>query len=280
MLKRRRKEADAMAEKKAKEPSVHAGHRERIRERFLREGLDSFSQHEVLELLLTYAIPQKDVNPLAHALIDQFGSLSGVLDADESDLMQVSGIGKKAASLLCLMPHLLGYYMKNAMGERPMITNLLQARQYAASLFFGVHEERFYMVCLDKQGHVIYTQLLQKGTVDEVPIYPRTVVEIAIRHHACCVLLTHNHPGGISQPSQADYDATNAVIDALRPVGIGVVDHLILGGESVYSMTQHSEEGGQDDGFSYVMRSSHVPGRRGTLREDGERLFSLLPVGQ
>ena len=269
-----------MTEKKAKEPSVHAGHRERIRERFLKEGLDGFSQHEVLELLLTYAIPQKDVNPLAHALIDQFGSLSGVLDADESDLLQVSGIGKKAASLLCLMPHLLGYYMKNAMGERPMITNLLQARQYASTLFFGVHEERFYMICLDKQGRVTYTQLLQKGTVDEVPIYPRTVVEIAIRHHACCVVLMRNHPGGTCQPSQADYDATNAVIDALRPVGIGVVDHLILGGEHVYSMTQSSEGAGESGGFSYVMRSGHVPGRRGTLREEGDGLYCLLPIGE
>lgn len=259
--------------------SVHAGHRERLRERFLKEGLDGFSQHEVLELLLTYAIPQKDVNPLAHEMIDRFGSLAGVLDADESDLLQVSGIGKKAASLLCLMPKLLGYYVKNAMGERPAIRNLKEARQFVSSLFFGLHEERFYLACLDKQGSVIYTQMLQKGTVDEVTIYPRAVVEIAIRHHACSVLLTHNHPGGICQPSQADYDTTNAVIAALRPVGVGVLDHLIFNGQDVYSMNQHSEEAPITDSFSYVMRSSEVPGRRGSLKEDSGFCF-LFSVGE
>ncbi|MBP3657213.1 MAG: DNA repair protein RadC [Clostridia bacterium] len=260
-----------------KDSSIHAGHRERLRERFLQEGLDGFSQHEVLELLLTFVIPQKDVNPLAHTLIDHFGSLSGVLDADQNDLMQISGVGPKTASFLCLIPSLLGRYVKSAMGDRPLLETPALAKRYAASLFFGVHDERFYIVCLDKQSRAIYTRLLHQGTVDEVPVYPRTVAQIAIRHHACGVLLIHNHPGGIAQPSQADYEATTAVIQALSPLHIGVVDHLIFSGSEVYSMTEHSETGGESS-VSYVMRSSNVPGRRGTLKEEDEGLLFLSAV--
>ena len=177
--------------------NVHAGHRARLRERFLREGLDGFSEHEVLELLLTYAIPYKDVNPLAHALIARFGSLAGVLEADAAELRQVSGIGENAAVLLSLMPALLGRYQKSAMGERPILSNFAQAQTFCGALFFGAHDERFYIVCLDKSARVIHTEMLHRGTIDEVAVYPRPVVEIALRHHAHAVLLAHNHPGGI-----------------------------------------------------------------------------------
>ena len=248
--------------------NVHAGHRARLRERFLREGLDGFSEHEVLELLLTYAIPQRDVNPLAHALIARFGSLAGVLEADAAELRQVSGIGENAAVLLSLMPALLGRYQKSAMGERPILSNFAQAQTFCGALFFGAHDERFYIVCLDKSARVIHTEMLHRGTIDEVAVYPRPVVEIALRYHAHAVLLAHNHPGGIGEPSQEDYQATRALVAALRPVGIGVVDHLIFSGAKAHSMTMHSECGDeQPEEFSYFMRSRQVPGRRGALRE-------------
>ncbi len=110
--------------------NIHAGHRSRLRDRFMKEGLSGFSEHEILELLLTYAIPQRDVNPLAHALITRFGSLSGVLDAGEHELMQVDGIGKNAASLLCLMPELLGAYQKsNPKGEETLPYPMLEVQQ-------------------------------------------------------------------------------------------------------------------------------------------------------
>ena len=137
------------------EKAVHAGHRARLRERFLKEGLSGFSEHEVLELLLMFAIPQKDVNPLAHALIGRFGSLSAVLEASPAELMRVAGVGQNAAALLSLMPQLMGYYQHSAMGEKPSITNLSSARRYAGALFFGVHEERVYMICLDQSGRVL-----------------------------------------------------------------------------------------------------------------------------
>ena len=258
---------------------IHAGHRARLKERFLREGLSGFSQHEVLELLLTYAIPQRDVNPLAHALIARFGSLGGVLEASVSELEQVPGVGPNAATLLSLMPPLLSYYQRSGMGERPVISNLLQARTYCGALFYGAHEERFYVVCLDRGARVIHAEMLHRGTIDEVAVYPRPVVEIALRHHAHAILLAHNHPGGIGEPSQDDYTTTRAIVGALRPVGVGVVDHLIFAGGEVHSMTQHSEcDMCPPEEFSYFVRSRNVPGTRGALRENnGDELVTLRP---
>lgn len=192
------------------EKTVHAGHRARMKERFMKEGLSGFSEHEVLELLLMFAIPQRDVNPLAHRLIERFGSLSAVLETAPSELKRVDGVGENAAVLLSLMPQLLSYYQHSAMGSKPVITNLAEARRYAGALFFGLHEERVYMICMDQSGRVLRPALLHKGTIDQVQIYPREVVETALRYHAHAVLLAHNHPSGTAEPSQDDYDATRA----------------------------------------------------------------------
>ena len=202
------------------EKAVHAGHRARMRERFMKEGLSGFSEHEVLEFLLMFAIPQRDVNPLAHRLIDRFGSLSAVLESSPAELTRVDGVGENAAALLSLMPQLMGYYQHSAMGRKPVITNLAEARKYAGALFFGLHEERVYMICVDQSGRVLHPALMHRGTIDQVQIYPREVVETALRYHAHAVLLAHNHPSGMTEPSQDDYDSTRAVIGALNVIGV------------------------------------------------------------
>lgn len=268
-----------MQERKQGKASIHAGHRARLRERFLQEGIGSFSEHEVLELLLMYAIPQRDVNPLAHALLDTFGSLSAVLEADVSELMRVSGVGLNTASLITLMPQLMGYYHRSAMGDRPVIHNLAAARQYAGALFIGAHEERVYMICLDQNGRVLHPALLHKGTIDEVKLYPREVVETAIRYHAHAVLLAHNHPSGRAEPSMEDYQTTRRVIDALGVISVRVVDHLIFAGEDVYSMIRSSMQMDEpDERVSYVMRSRNVGGQRGTLRANPQEQLVALAL--
>ena len=262
------------------EKGIHAGHRERLRERFRREGLSSFSEHEVLELLLMYAIPQRDVNPLAHALVKHFGSLAGVLDADESELMRVKGVGRHAASLITLMPQLFGAYQKSSLGARPVLMTLGDAKKFCASLFTGAHDERFYVVCLDQIGHVLYTELLYEGTVDEVMIYPRQIVEMVMRHHAYGVMFMHNHPSGQPYPSQADIDTTETIIKALQLISVRVVDHLIFTKESIYSMGRQSQYDMQEnDSFSYVMRSSAVPGGRGAIKEENEMRYMTSARG-
>ncbi len=260
---------------------IHAGHRERLRERFRREGLTAFSEHEVLELLLMYAIPQRDVNPLAHALVKQFGSLSGVLDADESELTRVPGVGKNAALLITLMPQLFGAYQKSSLGARPVLSTLGDAKRFCASLFTGAHDERFYVICLDQMGHVTYTELLYEGTVDEVMIYPRQIVEMVMRHHAYGVMFAHNHPSGQPQPSQADIDTTQRIIEALKLISVRVIDHLIFTRESVYSMIRQSQYDMQEvEAFSYVMRSTAVPGSRGTIKEETEMIYMTSAYGR
>jgi len=253
-----------------KEKSIHAGHRERLRERLRREGLASFSEHEVLELLLTYAIAQRDVNPLAHELIARFGSLSNVLNADESELMRVSGVGSRAALLLSMMPQLMRYYQLNALGDKPVIINCAQAREYCRPLFVGAREEHAYMVCLDQSGRVLHLALMHTGTIDEVTLYPRRIVETALRHNAHSVVLAHNHPGGTAEPSQADMDTTRKLSAALGAIGIRLADHLIFSGEDVYSMihARFHDAMEPDEDFSYVVKSSAVPGRRGPLKEE------------
>ena len=216
--------------------SIHAGHRERIRQRFREQGLNGFAEHEVLELLLTFAIARKDVNPLAHELLAQFGSLAAVLEADESELMRVKGVGENTAALITLMPELFGVYRRSAMGERPRVSNFSEAKAYCKSLFLGAHEELVYVLCLDQSGRVIHPALLRRGTVNEVSIYPREVVEMVIRYHAHAVMLTHNHPSGTAQPSQEDIDVTARIAGALEAIGVLLLDHVILSDEDVYSM--------------------------------------------
>ena len=246
--------------------SIHAGHRERLRERLRTAGLGTFSEHEVLELLLTYAIPRQDVNPLAHELISMFGSLNAVLDADESELLRVKGMGRQAALLLTMMPQLMRYYQMNQLGEKPVITNLAGAKAYCAPLFIGTSEEQIYMICLDQAGHVIFRTLLYTGTVDQVMLHPRTVVETAIRHHAFSVILAHNHPSGTAEPSQADIDVTGRITGALHMIGIKLVDHLIFAGNTAFSMKSECLIDSYTSDLSYVRPVA--ADKAGALRED------------
>lgn len=215
---------------------IHAGHRQRLKERFWRESLASFTERETLELLLMYAIPQKDVSPLAAQLLARFGSLSGVLEADRSALLSVDGVGENAATLLALMPQLMGRYEQSRLGERPALTDPASTVRYAKTLFAGAQEERVFLICLDLSGRVLRAALLRRGTLDEVALYPREVVEQALQAHAHAVILAHNHPGGTPYHSSADVETTRRVVDALGIVGIRALDHVIISGGAAYSM--------------------------------------------
>lgn len=215
---------------------MHSGHRERIRERFLREGLQGFAPHEALEFLLCFAIPQKDVNPLAHSLIERFGSLSAVLEARAEELTQVPGIGPNAAALLTLMPELMRYYERDRRQERPCLRNFKAAGAYCRALLRGEKDECVYLLCLDAQGRLLKSVLLRRGTIDESAVYPREVVREALLHNAYAVLLCHNHPGGGAMPSRGDYETTRRVIEALRAIDVRLLDHVIVGDTAYSSM--------------------------------------------
>lgn len=217
---------------------MHEGHRQRLRDRFLQEGLEGFQPHEVLELLLCYAIPQKNVNPLAHALLSHFGSLHGVFDATPEQLMQVEGIGPYAAAFLNLMMPLYRRIDLSRMGPKPRLQTRRDAQAYCLNLLSHLTHEHFYLLALDAQMQLLGTVLIGKGSLSEVPAYPRLAVEAAIKHNAHSVLLCHNHPGGSADPSDADLQATFHLTQVLEGIDVLVIDHLIVAGAQVSSMVQ------------------------------------------
>lgn len=217
---------------------MHEGHRSRLKNRFLEEGLDSFEDHQILELLLFYAIPRKDTNELAHSLIKKYGSLSGVLEADPKDMAKTPGLGENSAILLAIIPSLARIYMKDRWGSRPALNSTAKAGEYVLTLFAGRTYEVFYVICLDAQHKVIYPALVHEGTIDQAPIYPRIIVETALRHKAHSVILAHNHPGGSPTPSPQDIEVTKRIRMALEQISISVLDHIIAAGEQYGSCAE------------------------------------------
>lgn len=222
--------------KRESKMSEHDGHRKRLRERANSTGLEGFQAHEVMELLLSETIPRKDVNPLAHELIDHFGSLAGVLDARKEELMQVKGVGERTAAHLALQVEILRYYQRDRWGEKPRLNNRYEAGEYCTALFGRQQVEAMRLVCLDVHKSVLASEVIAVGTVDETPVYPRTVVEAALRYHAHSVILVHNHPSGEVEPSQGDVYVSAQVERALRLVNIDLLDHIIVAGDRYTSL--------------------------------------------
>jgi len=217
---------------------LHNGHRKRVKARYLTEGLDSFEDHEVLEMLLFYCIPMKDTNELAHKMMDEFGSLAGLFEADAKDICKRCNISENAAILVSLIPSLARRYFKGKWGDKPILNSSSKAGEYAVSLFAGRTYEVFYVICLDSQSRVNNAALVHKGTINEAPVYPRLIIETALRHQANSVILAHNHPGGTTRPSGADMEVTKRIIAALEAISIKVVDHIIVAGREYVSFAE------------------------------------------
>ncbi len=221
------------------EENIHSGHRDRLRKRFLEEGLDGFGDHQILELLLFHVIPRGDTNPVAHRLIKRFGSLSAVLEADPKDVASVEGIGEKAAVFLAMIPQVTRrYFHDRVLRDRPKLNSSEAVAEYLLPLMAGRPEEVFYVLCLDTQCRVIYPALVSEGTVKEAVVYPRHVVEEAIRHRAAAVILAHNHPAGTAKPSQQDHHLTRLLVQALGPLDIKVLDHIIVAWDNTFSFSR------------------------------------------
>lgn len=218
--------------------SVHQGHRQRVKEEFLARGLEGMSDHRVLELLLFYAIPQGDVNPLAHTLLDHFGSLSGVFHAPYEELLKVKGVGANTATLIQLIPAVGGRYM----ADRVTLSGQLRtANDYFETLspyFFGARVEMCWLLCMDGKGKQIACRKLGEGIVDEVAILSRKVMETALACSASLVVLAHNHVSGVALPSHADVQSTKHLRELLAQVGIRLVDHLVIVDGDMVSMAQ------------------------------------------
>lgn len=214
---------------------VHDGHREKVRARFLVAGLDAFADHEALELLLYYAIPQRDTNPIAHALMERYGSLSAVLEAPVEDLRKVAGIGEKAAVLLRLVPQ-LSRKARLADARETVLNSVDRAGSYLLELFAGLNREALYQLCLDQKGKLLACKRLSEGSANNTDLNIRLLMENAILTSASSVILSHNHPSGIALPSQDDINTTEQARAALETIGVRLTDHIIVADGDFVSM--------------------------------------------
>ena len=218
--------------------SIHKGHRERLKQRFLEEGLDNFTDIQVLELLLFYAIPQKDTNPIAHALLERFGSLSQVLDANPEELRKVNGISDHSATLLSLVTQLARFYQVDATQRVESLTTLDACGAYLVPRFFGRSKETVFLLCLDAKCKVLCCKEIGEGSVNAASISVRKVVETALAANATTVILAHNHPSGVALPSTEDVQTTRRIAAALSAVEIHLADHMVVAEGDYVSMVQ------------------------------------------
>ena len=221
--------------------TMHDGHRRRLRERYRLEGLDSFAPHEVLELLLFYARARGDVNPLAHRLLETFGSLKGVLEAPVEQLCTVEGVGEETATLISVMVPMFRRYELCLCEEPRKLSHYSDVQAYCRALLTGLRKERFYVICVSAQMKVLGQRIVGEGSLAEVAAYPRLVVETALNHNAYGVILCHNHPGGEALPSAGDITVTRELESVLARLGIALIEHIIVADGETYSMVRHND---------------------------------------
>ena len=218
--------------------SIHDGHRQRLKARFLEQGLDGFTDVQVLELLLFYAIPRRDTNPIAHELLEKFGSLRQVLEAPVQRLTEVEYITENAAALLKLAPAMLRYYQVDKVKEEMPLVTIQACGDYLKHFFLGRKNETVFLLCLDAKCKVLACREVGEGSVNSANVPIRRVVEIALNTNATTVVLAHNHPSGLALPSADDIQTTLRLAKAMAAVEITLADHIVVADNDFVSMTQ------------------------------------------
>ncbi len=215
---------------------VHDGHRARVRQRVLEEGIAHLPVHNVMEILLFFSRPRGDTNELAHRILDRYrGDLAAVCDASYEELLALEGVGENTAFLLKLLPQIASYYRLARIRDGIVLDNEDALREYFVPLFYGKHNEEMRIVCLDSALRPINETLISEGSQTVAPLNIKRIVETAINAHAVAVIMAHNHPSGIPYPSQNDVTATQSVKSALALVDIKLVDHIIVAEEGICS---------------------------------------------
>ena len=219
--------AETESESAPPKPHYH-GHRERLRQRFL-EAPGAAHDYEILELLLTAAIPRRDVKPIAKDMIARWGSFADVISADVTELASFPGLSQNSAVILKVVREAALRLAKAPVTTQPVLSSWLDLLDYCSTAMATLKTEQFRLLFLDRKNMLIRDELQQQGTVDHAPVYPREVVKRALALNASSVIMVHNHPTGDPTPSKADIDMTRAVRDGLATVGIALHDHLVIG---------------------------------------------------
>lgn len=218
----------------------HEEHRKRVREEFLKVGINEATPpHKVLEMLLFFAIPRKDTNEIAHDLLDYFGgSIANVLEASPEELQEVKGIGPYAASLIALIIPLLRIYETEKQEKRLSFNNMEAVYKFLERKYFGYDKEVFAITCFNGRGEVCGFEILNKGDVASVNISTRQIIETVLHKKALCVVISHNHPNGVALPSSEDITLTQNISSALSHINVQLMDHVIFAGNDYVSMRQ------------------------------------------
>lgn len=218
-----------MGAKSTQKTPHHTGHRQRLRQRFLKSKGEDLADYELIELLLFAAMPRRDVKPIAKALIKRFKSFGGVLNADESDLIQVDGMGEAAAVSLLAVRTAAQRLLQDDVLDQPILSNWQSLMDYVRVAMGNNKTEQFRVLFLNRKNVLIADELQQEGTIDHTPVYPREVIKRALDLSASALILVHNHPSGDPTPSQADIEMTRELQAAGEKLSITLHDHIVVG---------------------------------------------------
>jgi DNA repair protein RadC len=213
-------------------------HRRRLRQKFTNAGMEALHEYEALELLLTYVIRRQDVKPRAKALLEKFASLKGILDAEIDDLRQIEGIGDRSALLFKLVKETASLYLKQKAKEKMQVSCTSELLDFCKTAMGGKKDEEFAVIYLDVQNQIIEFETVQKGIVNQAVVYPRQVLQSALKKKAAAIILAHNHPSGHVRPSDADIRLTKTIQETAKALDILVHDHIIIGEDRVFSFRE------------------------------------------
>jgi len=217
---------------------TYIGHRQRIKDKYKKSGIDGWLDYEVLELVLSYAITRKDTKPIAKELLTRFKTINGVLDADREELKNVPGISEHTTVFFSLLKDVAILYLENGLHNKDLLSSPEVVFDYLKASLKGSIDEEFKTLFLNGRNQLLAVETLQTGTVNRSVVYPRKLVERSLYHHAVGVIIAHNHPAGTINPSKDDCAVTKVIKDALKTVEISLLDHIIIGGNDYFSFNK------------------------------------------
>lgn len=218
----------------------YINHRKRLRRKFAESGIDSLQDYEKLELLLTFAIPRKDVKPVGKKLLDKFGTISRVMDSGIEELKKIDGLGEQSAVLIKLARELSTIYFGENIKERDLLKSPRSVVDYCRMKLGALENESFMVIFLDTKNRLIDHKVISEGSVNNVPIYPRKLIKIALDLNATGIILVHNHPSGNSEPSRVDKEITESIIQISGELEIRVLDHIIVSQTGYFSFLENN----------------------------------------
>jgi len=222
----------------ARAPST--GHRSRLLSRFEKSGIRSLADYEIVELILAHAIPRKDTKAVAKDLLNKYKTIGALLNAETADLLEIKGVGRRASLLFQLFREVTSYCLKEKYAKRPLVLHRADVEQYLRFNFGFKGEEYVAVLFLDNGNNIIGTDIVCEGTVNQCVVYPRDVIEKALRCKAAAIIVAHNHPGGSTNPSEADWTITERLATICKQLDIPLLDHVIVSRDTIVSLREHA----------------------------------------